>query len=135
MFYYLPFFLSAALIFIVGLFTLKKINLKGGVYLSGVCLAATVWAFTEGMLYIGLDLETCKTITFIQYFGIALLPPFALLFGLTIFSMDLWASRVARTPLFVVVIIIILLVWTNPFHHLVFTEYYPITTGPFPMLG
>ena len=103
--------------------------------MSCVCLAATIWAITEGMLYLGFDIETSMLITKVQYFGIAALPPFALLFGLSIFGLESWISRVIRLALFIIAVTIVLLVWTNPLHRLIFTEYYPIQTGPFPMLG
>ncbi len=103
--------------------------------MSCVCLAATVWATTEGMLYLGFDIETSMFITKLQYFGIAALPPFALLFGLSIFSIESRITRIARLALFIIAAAIVLLVWTNPLHQLFFTKYYAIQTEPFPMLG
>lgn len=133
--YSAPFFIAAAFIFIVALFAFQRRQVRGGWYLIFVCLAAALWAATEGMLYLGLDIRTNLLITYIQYLGIAPLPPMALLFVLTVFGLDTWVTRKQATTLLGIAAIIILLVWTNSQHHLVFANTYEITSGPFPMLG
>jgi PAS domain S-box-containing protein len=133
--YCFPFFLSAALILIVTLFVFQRVNVKGGWYLAFAGLAATVWAGSEGLLYLGLDTETNMLITKIQYLGVAPLPPCMLLFGLCHFGYESWADRKTGLPLLLIAVGIVVLVWTNPLHELIFTDYYPIHTGPFPMLG
>ncbi len=130
-----PFFLSATLIFIVALFAFRRINTKGGGYLISVCMASTVWALSEGMLYFGLDIESNMLITKLQYLGIASLPPLALLFCLSVFGLESWNNRFTHLLLFLIAAIIVVLVWTNSLHLLFFTEYYTIQSGPFPMLG
>ncbi len=130
-----PFFISAVLIFIVALFTIKRVNVRAGWYLFGVCLSATIWAVSEGALYLGLDIETNMLITKFQYFGIAFFPPLALLFGVSVFDVEFLSDRKISLVLFFVAAIIILLVWTNPLHQLIFPEYYIISSGSFPMLG
>lgn len=133
--YCFPFFLSAALIFITGLFAFKRVNARGGWYLVYACLAATAWATSEGMLYLRLDIETNILITKLQYFGIASLPPLTLLFSLSAFGFNFRINRITPFLLFLIAIIIVLLVWTNPLHKSFFTGYYTIQSGPFPMLG
>ena len=133
--YSFPFFISAFLIFIVALFTIKRVNVRAGWYLFGVCLSATIWAISEGALYLGLDIETNMLLTKFQYFGIALLPPLALLFGASVFNVEFLSDRKTIITLFLVAAIIITLVWTNPLHQLIFQDYYSIRSGPFPMLG
>ena len=135
MLYCFPFFLSAALIFVVALFTLGRVNVRGGWYLTGVCLASTVWATSEGMLYFGFDIATNMFITKFQYLGITTVPPLVLLFVLSVFGFDSWVNRKTHLFFFLMAVFVILLVWTNPLHHLFFTESYPISSGPFPMLG
>jgi len=133
--YSFPFFLSAALIFIVALITIKRVNVRAGWYLFGVCLSATVWAISEGALYLGLDIETNVIITKCQYIGIAFVPPLALLFGATVFDVELINDRKTSVTLFLIAAIIIILVWTNSRHQLIFPDYYIIGSGSFPMLG
>ena len=133
--YCFPFFLSATLIFVAALYAFRRVNTRGGWNLIGVCMASTVWAISEGMLYFGLDIETNLLITKFQYFGIASLPPLTLLFCLSVFGFESWVNRITHLLLFLIAAIIVLLVWTNPLHKLFFTEYYLIHPGPFPMLG
>ena len=133
--YSFPFFLSAILIFITALFTFRRVSVRGGWYLAGVCLASTVWAVSEGMLYLGFDIETNIFITKLQYFGIATVPPLTLLFCLSVFGFESWVNRKTHLLLFIITAAIVLLVWTNPLHKLFFPEYYTIQSGPFPMLG
>ena len=133
--YCTPFFIAAIFIFIVALFTYRRRRVRGGWHLTLVCITAAMWAATEGLLYLGLDLETNMRITCIQYLGIAPLPPLALLFILSVFGFDAWLTRLKITLLFMIAAAIIVLVWTNSLHHLVFVDYYKISTGPFPMIG
>ena len=133
--YCAPFFIAALLIFIVFLYTSKRLKARGAWYLALVCLAAAIWAASEGMLYLELDFETKVLLTRTQYLGIAPIPPLALLFGLSMFRFRYWTLGWRRMLLFVASGIVLLLVWTNPAHHLVYTRYYLIDTGPFPMLG
>jgi len=133
--YCTPFFVAAMLIFIVFLYTCRRLKVRGAWYLALVCVAASVWASSEGMLYLDLDFETKIHLTKFQYLGIAPIPPLALLFGLSVFGFKSWTSGRKRFLLFFITGIIILLVWTNSLHRLVFTDYHTIQTGPFPMLG
>jgi len=135
MLYSFPFFLSAGLIFIVTLYVFRRINVRGGWYLAFAGLAATIWANCEGLLYLGFDIKTDMLITKLQYLGIAPLPPLMFVFGLCHFGFERWANKIFRLLLLCVAIAIVLLVWTNPLHELIFTEYYPIYNGSFPMLG
>ena len=133
--YCTPFFVAAMLIFTVALFSYRRREARGAWYLTFVCLAASVWAASEGMLYFGLDIESNILITKLQYLGISPLPPLALLFVISIFGFESLINRTRLLFLLLIAIIIIILVWTNPMHKLIFTDYYTITTGPFPMLG
>ena len=133
--YCAPFFLAAILIFIVALFTFQRLKTQGSWYLALASLSATVWAASEGMLYLGLDAEINMVITKLQYMGVAPLPPLALLFGLSIFGYESWITKKRRLLLLCIAVIIVFLVWTNSLHKLVFLNYYTIDTGPFPMLG
>ena len=74
-------------------------------------------------------------ITQIQYLGIVLTLPLTLLFVLKLFDMEYIITPMRTGILFSISAIIALLVWTNPFHQLYYTEAYVIDTGPFPMLG
>lgn len=133
--YALPFFTAAAFILAVGMYTLSRRKARGAGYLTLLCLAASFWAATEGMLYFGFDVETDLFITGMQYVGIALCPPLALLFGFAVFGYERQISSKIPAILFGIAGLIVLVVWTNGFHQLFFLQHYKIETGPFPMLG
>ena len=133
--YSAPFFIAAVLILLAGVYTYSRRQARGAWYLILLCMAASIWAATEGMLYLGLGIHTNMLITKIQYIGIALPPPLALFFGLSLFGYERCITRNRTITLFTVSAIIILLVWTNDFHTLVFTDYFRIETEQFPMLG
>ncbi len=133
--YCTPFLVAATLIFVVGIFAYRRRQVRGAWYLTLVCLAASVWAATEGLLYLGLDTESNILITKFQYLGITLLPPLALLCGISLFGLDYLINRSGLLLLLLGAVTITVLVWTNPIHKMVFTDYYTIDSGPFPMLG
>jgi PAS domain S-box-containing protein len=133
--YCTPFFIAAILIFIAALFVYQRRRVRGAWYLTILCLAASVWAATEGMLYLGLDIESNMFITKLQYLGIVPLPPLALLFVISFFGFESWITRTRILLLSIIAMTVIILVWTNSLHHLVFSGYYTIDTGPFQMLG
>jgi len=133
--YCTPFFIAAMLIFVVAIFAYRRREVRGAWYLTFVCLAASAWAASEGMLYFGLDIESNILITKFQYLGITPLPPLALLFVISVFGFGYLVNRTRLLLLFLIAMIIIILVWTNPIHKLIFTDYYTIDSGPFPMLG
>jgi hypothetical protein len=133
--YCAPFFVAAILIFFVSLLTYRRRRARGAWYLIFLCLSASIWAATEGLLYLGLDIKINTLITKLQYLGIAPLPPLALLFALSFFGFESLITRTRVLLLSLIAATIIILVWTNSLHNLIFTDFYTIDTGPFPMLG
>jgi PAS domain S-box-containing protein len=133
--YCIPFFVSALFIFIVAFFTYSRRKVRGAWYLTLLCLAAAVWAGSEGLLYMGMDIQENILITQIQYLGITTLPPLSLLFVVSVFGFESWITRGRTVLLFLIAGAITILVWTNSLHHLVYTSAHVIDTEPFPMLG
>ena len=133
--YFFPYLISAVLMIIVALFAYARLRVKGAWYLMFLCLAAAFWSSTEGMLYFGLDIKGNLLITQFQYLGITTLPPLTLLFVLSVFGLESWITSSRIWVLFVFAFIIVVLVWTNSHHQLVYTQTYTIDKGSFPMLG
>jgi PAS domain-containing protein len=134
--YSTPFFISAISIFVVGTFiSCHQRRPRGIWYLVALCFAAFLWAATEGMLYLGLDIETNMRIAYLQYLGFTPLPPLLLLFTLSFFRHDAWLNRKTVMGLGFAVAASLLLGWTNPLHQQMYSGYYLIETGPVPMLG
>jgi hypothetical protein len=134
--YNMPFFISSFSIFVVGIFiSCHQRKPRGIWFLAALCFAAAIWAGTEGMLYFGHGAETNILFTYIQYLGFAPLPPLLLLFTLSFFGYDRWLNRKTYFGLGLAGAATLLAAWTNPLHHLIYSDFYQIETGPVPMLG
>jgi PAS domain S-box-containing protein len=130
-----PFFFAAIAIFIVAVYTMSRRNNPGAWYLILLSLSGAIWSASEGMLYLGLDMQTNTLITYIQYLGVSPLIPLTLLFTMSVFGYEKWVNRSTIMLLMTIAVAIILLVWTNSIHHMVFRAFYLIDSGPVPMLG
>lgn len=113
--YPLPFIIAAVCIFIVSQKALTRQRAQGAWYLFFVCLAASFWSVTEGLLYIDLNQEMKVFLTKCQYFGIVPVTPLTLLFVLSVFGIKSaliknmqWAT-IAYHYLLVVIISLILI--------------------------
>jgi PAS domain S-box-containing protein len=130
-----PFIFAALCIFVVSQYVLARHKARGAWYLFFACLAASFWSVSEGMLYLDLNHGSKILLTKCQYFGIAPILPLTLLFVLTVFGIRSRMIGFLRWVLIAIISLIIILVWTNPLHQLVFTGYYTINTGAVEMLG
>jgi len=83
-----PFVFAALCIFVVSQYTLARHNARGAWYLFFVCLAASFWSVSEGMLYLDLNHGSKILLTKSQYFGIAPIPPLTLLLCLQSLKSD-----------------------------------------------
>lgn len=133
--YSAPFFIASISIFVVAGVAHSQGRRRSARYLTLVCICAGFWSAAEGLLYLGLDIRTDMLITYLQYLGIAPLIPLTLLFTLSAFGLEGWINRATLSFLIAMAIIIVATVWTDPLHHLVFTDYFAISSGPMPMLG
>jgi len=133
--YCAPFLLSATLVFVVALFCFARRQRRGAAYLTLTLLLGGLWAVSEGLLYLGLGMGVNLAINYLQYLVVAPLTVFALLFALEVFGYDRWIKPAHVCLLFIMVPVVLLLVWTDPWHHWLYPQRYLIDTGPVPMLG
>jgi len=133
--YPFPFIVAAICIFIASQYALTRHKAQGAWYLFFVCLAASFWSLTEGLLYVGLNQETKVLLTKYQYFGIVPIPPLTLLFVLSVFGIKLHLIRKMQWTFTGIMAMIVALVWTNPFHRQFFTSYAAIETETVQMLA
>ncbi len=133
--YSTPFFLSAFLVFLIAPFGFRWRRRRGAWYMILSLLLGGVWAASEGALYLGLGLDTNLTITRLQYLAVAPLPSVVLLFVLSIFGYDRWVEPARRLLLFGMAPAVVLMVWTDPWHHWVYTRHFLIEAWPVKMLG
>lgn len=133
--YSVPFFIAALSIFIVALFAFRRRKIRGAWFLTLVCLSGAVWAAFEGLRNVGLDLKTDMLATYAQYLGVIPLSGLSLFFGLSVFGYDRWVNRSNILIFILITGALLVLVWTDPLHHLVYTRFYLITHKPFPIQG
>lgn len=135
MIYSAPFFVASIAILVVAVFIFIRRTTPGAWYLIMLCIAGAFWATCEGMLYLGLEMAANIRITSIQYLGIATVIPLALIFTLSTFGSQHWVNKISMSTLMAAAATIIVLVWTNASHQLVFSHFFRIDEGPVPMLG
>jgi PAS domain-containing protein len=134
-FFVIPFAAAALALLIIGIVMLSRKDVRGGSTLFFLCLAAAVWSMTEGLLYLGFSERINIIITKVQYIGVAALPLLALAMVLRVFGLVSGVTRKIGYALTGVAALIVVEVWLNDLHHLHFTVFHTIDSGPFPMLG
>ena len=134
-YYSLPFFISGAGIIALAWGAWRRRGAQGAGTLALVCFLCGWWSIGEGLLCLGFDTRTNLRITQVQYLGIALTPPMILLFSITLFGQKDRGGRYLSWLIFLPSFIILLLVWTNDFHHLYYLNVYMSKTGPIPLLS
>lgn len=134
-YYILPFLIASASIVGVGFFALFKYRLDDRRYLFWVCLSAGWWSLCEGLLYFGRSAETNLIITQFQYLGIVTTPVLTFLLVVNLFGFKTWLTRKRTALLFLFPLAAMAMAWTNSHHGLIWSDYWQIDTGPFPMLG
>lgn len=133
--YIAPFMISVTLMTGVAAMAWPRHGARGRRAFILFCFAAGYWSFTEGLLYLGFDIETNFLITCFQYLGIVLTAPTCLILSCIIFGFESWLKPYRARLLYIVPLFSLIAVWTTSYHHLFYTDWYTITSGPFPMLG
>jgi PAS domain-containing protein len=133
--YSAPFFAASLSVFALALYAFRQRSARSATCLVLVCITGAFWAASEGMLYLGLDIETSIFITYLQSLVLAALAPITLFFILSFFGLEAWLTRTGVALLIGMAMATAISIWTNPIHHLVYRDFYSIETGPFPMLG
>jgi diguanylate cyclase (GGDEF)-like protein len=133
--YIAPFMISVALMAGVAAMAWPRHGARGRRAFILFCFAAGYWSFTEGLLYLGFDIETNFLITCFQYLGIVLTAPTFLILSCIIFGFESWLKPYRARLLYIVPLFTLIAVWTTSYHHLFYADWYTIESGPFPMLG
>ncbi len=130
-----PFFLSAILVWVVAFFAFRRRQRPGAWYLTLTALLGGLWAASEGAIYLGLDMETNQTLIYSQFLVVAPLPVMALLFALSVFRYDRWIKPARKLLLYFLAPLVVVLAWSDSWHHWMYPQRFLIDTGPVPMLG
>jgi diguanylate cyclase (GGDEF)-like protein/PAS domain S-box-containing protein len=118
---YVPFiYLLPAVIYAwLGLFAWRRRPAVAVTPFAWTMLGMAVWSFTYGLEIFSPSLETKLLFSKIEFIGIVSIPVFLLIFSLEFIGKSHLIDRRARLFLWVIPFLILALVWTNPYHHLV----------------
>ena len=106
---------------IVGTLTLRRRDARGVWYLTLMCLSGAQWALMEGLLVLSHALEVRVLLSELKYVGLAMMVPMALLFVVCTYEPKI---KITATRILLVMlpsVVTFLLVWTNRFHHLMWS--------------
>jgi diguanylate cyclase (GGDEF)-like protein/PAS domain S-box-containing protein len=134
-YFILPNLIAAlGMLYLVGLIWTRR-RRKGGLPLLLMVTGASIWAGAEGLLYLDISEAARILITKFQYLGIALSPAAILTFVL------IRADRLERLTfrfmvgIYALPAMILVLAWTNQYHHLIWARMWTDTDTAFPMLA
>lgn len=122
--YYLAFvFFSALTAGLTALIALTRQAHSGRRPLVLALCACGWWAFFEGLLFLGRDLETKLLLTRMQYLGVVSVPPFIFYYVLEYLGYITRRRTGVALILGIVPVITLALVWTNDLHRLIWLDY------------
>ncbi|RZL14871.1 MAG: PAS domain-containing sensor histidine kinase, partial [Pedobacter sp.] len=131
----------ASVLIICGLLTivLAGIIYRGGEnivkWFSIMMLANSLWSIGYGLELSSSTLPQIKLLISIEYIGIASLPLLWFIFCLYFCNKEKWIKKkINLLVLIIIPVITVLMVWTNPWHYLYYTEFKIDYSGPFPMV-
>lgn len=116
-----PIFLSALISGAIGLFASRQTN-PGSKLFALMMLAMAHYATTYGLELLSSNLETMLLWVKLEYLGVAGLPVLLFLFALVYTGQGNWVTMRNIVLLSVVPALIVLLVWTNSWHHFIYTS-------------
>lgn len=97
-------------------------------------LGMSIWSFTYGMEIFFTSLPLKLFITKIEYLGIVSIPIFILFFSLDFIGKSHLPGRPGRMALWIFPLLILMLVWTNEHHHLMWSGERVVTTNGLSLL-
>jgi len=125
--------LSGVLALVISLFLLG--NRKSVARLCGMMMSATgIWGITYGMQFTTTSFDQIMFWTYLEYVGIAVIPPLWLIFTLNFAGKEHFLTRNRILALFLVPIVTVVLVATNEYHHLHYRTLILNTSGPVPVV-
>lgn len=106
---------------IIGALVLRRRDARGVWYLTLMCLSGAQWALMEGLLALFNALEVRVLLSQLQYVGLAMMVPMALLFVVCTYEPTIKITATRSALVMLPGVVTFLLVWTNRFHHLVWS--------------
>ena len=112
---------SALICFIVSLIARQR-SASGSLMLSRLLLSMTLWSAAYSTRWLALALSTRVFWLHVMFVGVASLPTLFLLFVLTVTHNDIWLTRRNLILLCIHPIGLVLLEWTNSYHHFLYSS-------------
>ena len=106
----------------IGTLVLRRRDARGVWYLTLMCLSGAQWALMEGLLVLPDALEVRVLLSQIQYAGLAIMVPMALLFVVCVYEPTIKITVTRSLLIMLPSVVTFLLIWTNRFHHLVWSR-------------
>ncbi len=118
---YVPFiyFLTAVIYAWLGLFAWRKRPAIAVTTFAWTMLGMAIWSFAYGLEIFAPSLALKLLFTNIEYVGIVSIPVFLLIFSLEFIGKSHLLTPQWRILLWIMPVLIVILVWTNSYHHLV----------------
>ncbi|MBU1877583.1 MAG: hypothetical protein KJ734_01420, partial [Chloroflexi bacterium] len=125
--------ISAAISVALALYAWRHRPAPGAMPFVVLMLAVAEWTLVTAFRMASPDLPTKILWAQVRYVGIVIVPAAWLVFALAYTGQGQWLTRLPRVLLLAVEpAVFLLLVWTNPHHHLVWTDIQLDTSGGFP---
>lgn len=109
--------LAAIYYALLGLYAWRKRPAVAVVSFAWVMLSISFWSFTYGLEVIFPALPAKLAFVFLEYIGIVSVPVFLFFFALEYTGRNHLLTTRVRALIWIVPVITLLLVWTNPLHH------------------
>ncbi len=134
--YLLPLAVAAVVTVGVGLYAWRRRPAAGAAGLAGLCLAVTEWLLAYALQVAGTDWATKTLWARVRYIGIVAVPLAWVAFALEYTGRTRRLTRRTLALLSIEPLTVLLLVWTNAHHNLIWkwTDQTLDTGGPFPSL-
>lgn len=107
----------------------QRRNVRGGWLLALAMVAIAQWCFASGVESMVVGLQAKILWSQIEYIGFVILPPLLLLFVSVYTGKDKWISWRTITPIFLLPVFTLGLVWTNSMHHWIWEGFSPGPPG------
>ena len=129
--YVIPIFFSAALSAGVAIYAFRSRQQFGALTFALLMTAVTIWSLSYALVLLGADLPTKVLWNKAKYLGVSFLPPLWLMFALRYTERGHLLTRRNIILLLTPGTLALLVVLTNDWHHLWWTELWLDDTGPF----
>ena len=114
--------LSGLLSVALALYAWQRRRVPGSMSFALLMLAVSVWSFSYALGLMSTKLSAIYFWAKVEYLGMLSIPVWWLIFAIQYTGRDKWLTRRNLILLWSVPFIILLLIWTNEFHNLFYSE-------------